>query len=143
VLGLCGGYQMLGREIADTDGIEGPPARVPGLGLLDVATQMLPEKRLTRVAGRFLPTGAPVDAYEIHIGRTDGAASADGRIQGCYWHGLFAHDRFRAAYLARLGSEGSGLDYEAGVETALDGLADHLAAHLDLDRLRALAAEVA
>src|SRR5690606_1544124 len=72
VLGLSGGYQMLGREIVDAAGIEGPPGRYPGLGLLDVVTEMVPEKRLTREAGRYLPTGAEVTGYEIHIGRTDG-----------------------------------------------------------------------
>jgi adenosylcobyric acid synthase len=158
VLGLCGGYQMLGREIVDADGIEGRPGRVPGLGLLDVVTEMRPDKRVTRVSGTWAATGAPVDGYEIHIGRTDGpdraraplapapgpdgAASADGRIIGCYWHGLFSGDRFRADFLARLGGQGGGASYEAGVDAALDGLAAHLSTHLDLDRLLSLAGPV-
>ena len=158
VLGLCGGYQMLGREIDDPEGIEGPPGRVPGLGLLDVVTEMVPEKRLTRETGRFLPGGAPVTGYEIHIGRTEGpdrvrgfletasgiegAASPDGRVMGCYWHGVFAEDRFRGAYLARIGGVASGLNHAAAVDEVLDDLAAHLGRCLDLDRLLALAAEV-
>jgi adenosylcobyric acid synthase len=158
VLGLCGGYQMLGREIRDAEGVEGPPGSVPGLGLLDVVTEMVPEKRLTREAGRYLPTGAPVSGYEIHIGRTEGpdrargfletpagiegAASADGRVMGCYWHGIFAEDRFRGDYLARIGGGASELGYEAAIDGVLDDLAAHLAACLDLDRLLALAGEV-
>jgi adenosylcobyric acid synthase len=157
VLGLCGGYQMLGREIVDAQGIEGPPGRVRGLGLLDVVTEMVPDKRLTRASGTWTASGAPVEGYEIHIGRTEGpdrarplidtpsgpegAASADGRVLGCYWHGLFAGDRFRADFLPRLGGQGGGF-YERGVEATLDGLADHLAAHVDIERLLALAAEV-
>ncbi len=158
VLGLCGGYQMLGRWIDDPEGIEGPPGRTPGLGLLDVTTEMVPDKRLTRAEGRYLPTGAAVTGYEIHIGRTEGpdrirawigtdagpegAASPDGRVLGCYWHGLLAGDAMRADFLARIGGQAAGLGFEQRVEAALDGLADHLASHLDLEALLALAAEV-
>jgi len=115
VLGLCGGYQMLGRRIADPEGIEGPPGADAGLGLLDVETVMDPEKRVERIAGRHVATGQPVDGYEIHLGRTkgpdcarpflevaglpEGAASPDGRVAGTYVHGLFASDAFRAAFL--------------------------------------------
>ena len=153
VLGICGGYQMLGRRIADPDGIEGPPGAVDGLGLLDVATEMTADKTLTRIAGRAL--GQSVTGYEIHIGRTEGpdcargwadfgadgisAASADGRVMGVYAHGLFSSDAFRTAYLARIGARGSGLAYEAGVDETLDALARHLEAHLDIDRLLAIA----
>ncbi|NDV01408.1 cobyric acid synthase [Pseudoroseicyclus sp. CLL3-39] len=155
VLGLCGGYQMLGRTIDDPEGIEGPPGTAPGLGLLDVATTMHPEKRLTRVNGTDRESGAPLTGYEIHIGRTEGpdaarpwltvegqpegAASPDGRVRGSYLHGLFASDAFRAAYLARLGAP-SLPGFEDGVEAALDALADHIEAHLDVDALLALAA---
>jgi adenosylcobyric acid synthase len=158
VLGLCGGYQMLGREIRDPEGIEGRPGSHPGLGLLDVVTEMRPEKRLSLEDGRYLPTGARVSGYEIHIGSTEGpdcdagwieigsrregAASPDGRVMGCYLHGLFAADRFRADYLARIGGSSSGIGFEAGVEAALDALARHVEAHLDLDRLLQLAAPV-
>ena len=156
VLGLCGGYQMLGRSLADPHGIEGPPRTVPGLGLLDVETVMTPEKRLAAVAGTSLPDGVPFSGYEMHIGatcgpdaarpllrladgRTDGAVSADGRVAGTYVHGLFGQDAQRAAWLARLGTASEGPGYEAGVEAALDGLARHIAAHVDCDRLLALA----
>ena len=155
VLGICGGYQMLGAEIADPDGIEGPPSTVAGLGLLDVRTVMVPEKRLALSQATYLPTGDAVSGYEIHIGTTDGpdcahgwlsldgrkegAASADGRVMGCYLHGLFTADTFRQGYLARLGRPVDGFDYARSVQDTLDALADHLEAHLDIDTLLALA----
>ncbi|MDO9429124.1 MAG: cobyric acid synthase [Methylobacterium sp.] len=156
VLGLCGGYQMLGRSLADPHGIEGAPRTVPGLGLLDVATVMNPVKRLEAVTGTSLPDGVPFSGYEMHIGNThgpdaarpllgfadgrrDGAVSADGRVAGTYVHGLFADDAQRAAWLARLGAAAGGGAYEAGIETVLDALADHLEAHVDCDRLFTLA----
>jgi len=158
VLGICGGFQMLGREIADPEGLEGAPATVPGLGLLDVRTVMTPAKRLALSEAAYRPTGDRVTGYEIHLGRTEGpdrarpwltldgrpegAASADGRVRGCYLHGLFAADGFRAAYLRELGHVAPGYAYEAGVEAALDALAAHLEAHLDVDGLLALAAPV-
>jgi adenosylcobyric acid synthase len=156
VLGLCGGYQMLGREVADPEGIEGPPARVPGLGLLDVTTTLSGDKRLTRVEGRSAEGGA-VAGYEMHIGRTEGpdrarpfarladgaaegATSADGRVVGTYIHGLFSLEAQRAAWLARFAAGAPAVAYEAEVEATLDALAAHLEAHLDLDRLLSLAA---
>jgi adenosylcobyric acid synthase len=156
VLGLCGGYQMLGQSLADPHGIEGAPRTVPGLGLLAVDTVMTPDKRLAAVTGTSLPDGVPFAGYEMHIGATegpdaarpllrladgrlDGAVSADGRVAGTYVHGLFAQDAQRAAWLARLGTASGGAGYEAGVEAALDGLARHIAAHVDCDRLLALA----
>ncbi|QGY05859.1 cobyric acid synthase [Methylobacterium mesophilicum SR1.6/6] len=156
VLGLCGGYQMLGHSLADPHGIEGAPRTVPGLGLLAVDTVMTPDKRLAAVTGTSLPDGVPFAGYEMHIGATDGpdaarpllrladgrldgAVSADGRVAGTYVHGLFAQDAQRAAWLARLGAASDGAGYEAGVEAALDGLARHIAAHVDCDRLLALA----
>jgi adenosylcobyric acid synthase len=154
VLGLCGGYQMLGRRIADPDGIEGPAGSVAGLGLLNVETVLSGEKRLSAVSGRA--EGIPFSGYEMHMGRTEGpdrarpfaqlepggaegATSPDGRVTGTYVHGLFADDRQRSAWLTRLGGPPSELAYEAGVEAALDALARHLEAHLDLDRLLTLA----
>ncbi|MEM7189335.1 MAG: cobyric acid synthase [Pseudomonadota bacterium] len=155
VLGLCGGYQMLGRTISDPEGIEGAPGSVPGLGLLDVTTTMVPEKRLARVTGTHLATGLPVEGYEIHIGRTggpdcarpvlqidgkpQGASTADGRVQGAYVHGLFTTDTFRDAWLAPLGAQQSSFAYETAVETTLDDLAEHLEAHMDLDALLRIA----
>ncbi|MEM6482143.1 MAG: cobyric acid synthase [Pseudomonadota bacterium] len=154
VLGVCGGYQMLGREIADPDGIEGPPGSVKGLGHLDVKTVMQPEKRLARTDATYLPTGDPVNGYEIHLGhtsgpdcarawlkigtRSEGAASENGRIRGCYLHGLFASDTFRSATLAEIGAA-SQIDFTASVDDTLDRLAEHLEQHLDLDLLLSLA----
>jgi adenosylcobyric acid synthase len=154
VLGICGGYQMLGRTIADPAGMEGPPGSVAGLGHLAVDTVMTGDKRLDAVTGEVL--GASFAGYEMHIGRTtgpdaarpllrmadgrgDGAARADGLVQGCYVHGLFAADAARAAFLAAWGAEGSALAYETEVEAVLDRLAAHVAAHVDLDRLLAIA----
>lgn len=154
VLGICGGYQMLGTRIVDPDGIEGAPGETPGLGLLDVATTMSADKRLTRAEATHAATGAPMQGYEIHIGRTDGpdrarpfaqvegepegAVSADGRIMGSYLHGMFSGDAFRAAFLRRLGAR-STANYGATVEATLDRLAAHLEAHLDVEGLLALA----
>jgi adenosylcobyric acid synthase len=155
ILGLCGGYQMLGRVIADPQGIEGSPGETAGLGLLDVATVMTPDKRLERTAAVHAASGLAVAGYEIHIGRTDGpdrarpfahvggvpegAQSADGRVTGTYLHGLFAADAFRAAFLRDLGAAPSGLGYAAGVQAVLDRLAGHVEAHLDVPGLLALA----
>ncbi len=152
ILGLCGGYQMLGRTIADPDGVEGPPAEVAGLGLLQVKTHLAGDKHLVEVAGHSLPDEIPFRGYEMHIGRTegpdrsrpllrledgrlDGATSADGLVAGSYAHGLFADDRQRAAWLARLGAAPSAYNHEARVEAALDALAAHLEAHVDCEAL--------
>ncbi len=154
ILGICGGYQMLGRTISDPQGVEGPPGSLPGLGLLDVGTTLSATKRLLPVEGRTAD-GHPFAGYEMHMGETsgpdrerpfaylpdgpDGAASADGRVQGTYVHGLFADDAQRAAWLTRFGAAASGASYEDGVEETLDALARHLEAHLDLDTLLTLA----
>ena len=155
VLGLCGGFQMLGRMIRDPGGIEGPAGETPGLGLLELTTEMSADKRLAQVEGTHVATGEPIHGYEIHLGRStgpdcarpfaviggqpEGATSADGRIMGSYLHGAFASDGFRRAFLSRLGAAPSCLDYDAGVEQALDALADHVEAHLDVGGLLALA----
>ncbi|MGB3178542.1 MAG: cobyric acid synthase [Albidovulum sp.] len=154
VLGICGGYQMLGKTIADPGGIEGAPGTDPGLGHLDIDTAMIPDKRLTRVTATHAQSGAPMEGYEIHIGRSDGPARArpfahidgqpegattpDGRIMGSYLHGMFSGDAFRAAFLAQLGAPASA-KYGATVEATLDALADHMEAHLDVPGLLALA----
>ena len=148
VLGICGGYQMLGHRIADPDGREGPTGSVAGLGLLDIETVLSEQKRLGLVSGTDIAGDASVRGYEMHLGvttgaglvrpmlrldgRTDGAVSDDGRVAGCYLHGLFASDDFRRTFLAALGGAPSDFAYEAMVENTLDALADHLAAHLDL-----------
>jgi adenosylcobyric acid synthase len=147
MLGLCGGYQMLGRHIADPEGREGAPSEMPGFGLLDIDTVLGGDKRLAQASGRDIATGMPVRGYEMHLGVTtgpalarpmlyldghlDGAVSADGRVMGCYLHGLFAGDPFRRAFLARLGAPAGTIEYEPMIETVLDRLADHLERHLD------------
>ena len=154
VLGLCGGFQMLGRSVADPDGIEGPASAVDGLGLLDVATTLSATKRLEAVRGTT-GDGAPFSGYEMHMGVSggpdcarpfarlddgseEGAVSPDGRVAGTYVHGLFADDRQRAAWLARFAGKAE-ISYDRSIERTLDALAAHLAAHLDLDRLLTLA----
>jgi adenosylcobyric acid synthase len=155
VLGLCGGYQMLGRRIADPDGIEGPAGEDEGLGLLAVDTVLGGEKALERVTARVWPDGPAASGYEMHVGRTDGpdrarpafavggcaegAVSPDGRIVGTYLHGLFTEDPFRRWLLEGWGARASALAFTRDVERTLEALADHLEAHLDADALSALA----
>jgi adenosylcobyric acid synthase len=155
VLGLCGGYQMLGRSIADPDGIEGPPGKVDGLGLLDVETMLSADKHLEPARG-MTADGTPFAGYEMHMGVTagpdckrpfarlddgspEGAVAPDGRAIGTYIHGLFADDRQRAAWLTRFAAGAANLAYEDSIERTLDALASHLAAHLDLDAVLKLA----
>lgn len=156
VLGICGGYQMLGTQISDPLGIEGAATTVQGLGFLDVQTQMSPQKRLARTSAIYLPTGDAVEGYEIHLGQTsgpdcthawlsidgraEGAASANGQIMGCYLHGLFGSDAFRACFLGQ--SVSSDLNYAADVDAVLDRLAAHMEQHMDLDLLLELAGPV-
>ena len=156
VLGLCGGYQILGGTISDPEGIEGPPGSADGLGLIDIITELAGDKSLVAVRGRTLADDVAVSGYEMHIGRTtgagtrrpliqlddgraDGAISANGLIAGTYLHGFFAGDAQRAAWLARLGAPASPLAYEELVEQTLDALAAHLEAHLDVEKLLSLA----
>lgn len=176
VLGLCGGFQMLGVEVTDADGVDGAPATAAGLGLLDIQTDMSGEKVVREAAGESVAFGVPVRGYEIHRGRTrgaalerpmlrmeggkgksdagrapahpeirpetgpefhdDGARSADGRVEGCYLHGLLQNDAFRAAWLAsiRPGAE-SGNAHNEQIDLILDRLADHLAKSIDVDRI--------
>lgn len=157
VMGLCGGYQMLGKTIADPLGIEGPACTVDGLGHLDVHTTMAAQKHLALKFARHIASGETLDGYEIHVGETtgpdtdrawlevegipQGAASATGRVLGCYMHGLFNADAFRTAYLTQFGAA-SDLDFEAGVEETLDALADHVEAYMDVDLLLSLAAPI-
>lgn len=157
VMGLCGGYQMLGKSIDDPDGVDGRPGKVAGLGLLDVETVMAGDKRVTLTEATSIDGALPVSGYEIHMGRTtgpdcdrawlrvgnrpEGATSADGRVRGSYLHGLFSADAFRAQFLAELGHS-SHADYDAGVDATLDALADHLEQHMDLDQLLSLSAPI-
>lgn len=156
VLGLCGGFQMLGQSIADPHGLEGPPAMVAGLGLLDVVTELDPTKTVRETLAVDPASGVELHGYEIHLGRTsgpglerpmlriegrpDGAVSRDGRVAGCYLHGLLANDRWRTDYLHKLDPRTrSTLDARHRTETALDALAAHLERQIDLDRLLAVA----
>ena len=151
VLGLCGGYQMLGRAIRDPLGLEGPASTAEGLGLLDVETILSSDKRLEPVHGATRD-GIPFSGYEMHMGVTDGpdrarpfarladgssegAVSPDGRVIGTYIHGLFVDDRQRSAWLTRFAAGRTSISHDALVDDTLDGLAAHLAAHIDLDRL--------
>ncbi len=155
VLGICGGYQMLGRTIRDPDGLEGTAGDDRGLGLLNVETTMLPEKRVRQVSARASRQGPEFQAYEIHIGRTcgpdtrrpyafvdengrlrpDGAVSGDRLIAGTYLHGLFADDGFRREWLAQQSVRAGGRSHRAEIESTLDALADHLERHIDIEAL--------
>jgi adenosylcobyric acid synthase len=155
VLGLCGGYQMLGRAIHDPRGIEGHAGSASGLGLLDVETTLSTEKRLEPASG-VTANGLPFSGYEMHMGVTEGpdcrrpfarldggaaegAVAADGRVIGTYIHGLFADDRQRAAWLQRFAAGGAAIAYDALIEATLDKLGAHLAANVAVDRLLKLA----
>ena len=153
VLGICGGYQMLGRTIADPHGIEGAPGTSPGLALLDVETVLSPVKQLRVEHAMHVASGTAISGYHMHMGVTEGgdrhhpfaqvagapegAISPDGRVAGTYLHGLFAADPFRRAFLGNAASPD--LAYEAGIEQTLDDLAAHLEKHLDIDALLRLA----
>lgn len=156
VLGLCGGYQMLGRVVRDPLGLEGPPGEAPGLGLLDVETTLDATKTVREVAFSHTGSATAGKAYEIHLGRSEGldtarapfriadraegAASADGRVVGTYLHGVFTSDQVRAALLGAIGQvTASTLAYESEIEATLDALAAHLETHLDVDAILNLA----
>lgn len=160
VIGLCGGYQMLGKYIHDPDGIEGVAGSVDGLGLLDIETTLTEQKTLTHTTGIETRTGAAISGYEIHLGQTtgadtaqpmvdhiagrdgktaDGAISPDGQVAGCYMHGLFASDTFRSAWLNRHGKASSQIVFDQQIDTTLDQLANHLAVHADLDAIARIA----
>ena len=156
VLGLCGGYQMLGKRVEDPGGIEGPKGGIDGLGLLDIVTTLTADKSLIEVRARA--AGHDIHGYEMHVGvsegadcarpfltignRPDGAVSADERVMGCYVHGLFAADAFRHAFLSGLRPRAeTGIAYEQGVEQALDDLAAHLERHANLDAMLKIAGQ--
>ncbi|MEQ1768464.1 MAG: cobyric acid synthase [Devosia sp.] len=153
VIGICGGYQMLGRTINDPAGMEGPPGLTRGLGLLDVETVMGEAKELRLEDARHAASGAPITGYHMHMGTTtgpdrarpfakvgagnEGAISSDGLVAGTYLHGLFASDAFRHAFLGAVADPS--MSYEASIDSTLDALAAHIEAHIDLDALLALA----
>jgi adenosylcobyric acid synthase len=151
VLGICGGYQMLGTQILDPDGIEGTAGTHSGLGHLNITTHMHQQKQLSQVQGRDIKSGHPFKGYEIHIGRTDGpdcknawlnidgenvgAASPNGQVRGCYIHGLFNADDFRNSFLSEIGAVSGTLKYDEVVENTLQKLADHMEQYADLDQI--------
>ncbi|PTE14453.1 cobyric acid synthase CobQ [Fuscovulum blasticum DSM 2131] len=155
VVGICAGFQMLGRVVRDPEGLEGPAGETAGLGLLEVETTMTRDKKLVEVVATDARSGTRVTGYEMHMGRTtgagldrpwlrldgvpEGAISADGRVMGGYIHGIFGADGYRRHWLAAMGGRASGLDHEEQVDRTLDALADQLEADLDLDALLALA----
>lgn len=156
ILGICGGYQMLGRRISDPDGVDGLPGEAPGLALLDVETRMTAHKKVAPVSGHCSQCRFPVAGYEIHTGRTtgpdtdepmfdlagayDGARSASGLIEGTYLHGAFSNDAFRRGWLERAGGVAdAGFAYGASVERALDQLADGVEANVDIESLLSMA----
>lgn len=156
VLGICGGYQMLGARLSDPKGLEGRPESLDGLGWLDVETVLEPVKQLRLEDGTDAQFGQPLAGYHMHMGRTEGAdrmrpfahiggaaegaVATKGRVMGTYLHGVFSADGFRRAFLSALGATpDTQLDHKARIEEALDGLAHHLEVHLDLDALLELA----
>ena len=161
VLGICGGYQMLGKLVSDPLGIEGNVGTAPGLGLLDVTTKLTSEKAVTKVSGTDIKFGKKITGYEIHIGSTygpdcarplvsirsgnseerlDGASSPNGLVLGTYVHGLFIEDEFRHAFLQYCGLEKLSMSsFDLEIETALDEFSEHLDKNIDVPRLLDLA----
>ncbi|RYE07267.1 MAG: cobyric acid synthase [Hyphomicrobiales bacterium] len=155
ILGICGGYQMLGRVVRDPAGIEGAPGDTDGLGLLEVETTLSEVKQLRLETAMHIASGLPVSGYHMHMGVTDGpdchrpfariaaqadgATSPDGLVAGTYMHGIFVSDAFRHAFANGVVTE---VNFEASVELTLDALAQHLEKFLNLDAVLQLAAEV-
>jgi adenosylcobyric acid synthase len=153
LIGICGGYQMMGRTIDDPLGVEGPPGSLPGLGLLALETHLERHKQLRNVTGRLAIADAPVEGYEIHAGvsrgdalarpavhlnqGSDGAISEDDQILGSYLHGLFENASACRALLSWAGmNDLNEEDYRARREAAIERLADALEAHINLVRLQ-------
>ena len=155
VLGICGGYQMLGKTIHDPKGIEGPPKSVKGLGLLDIETTMSDNKILQEVTAQTKQNTISVKGYEIHIGKSSGkdlinswltvdgksvsAATSDGSILGCYIHGIFSNDTFRSNFIESLGATPSNFNFNEKIDSTLDLLSKHVERHVNIDKLISLA----
>ncbi len=158
LVGICGGFQMLGKSVTDPHGLEGElGSTLPGLGLLDFHTELAADKTLTRRTGRHLPSGTPVLGYEIHHGRTAsadqaepllaftdsatcGRASSCGRIWGSYLHGIFDSDPFRRWFINHLRTAkglpafvGQGVKYD--LEPALERLAKVIRQEMDMNAI--------
>jgi len=154
-MGICGGYQMLGRMIHDPAGSEGIAGSANGLGLLDVETSLEGDKTLKNVTGTLAPNGAAFTGYEIHIGKStgadtqnpaayidgqpQGAISPDGRIMGLYVHGLFDEAEARQALLPELAGQIAAIDQSQRIDQALDRIAEALENHLDIETLTKIA----
>jgi adenosylcobyric acid synthase len=152
VMGVCGGFQMLGTVLRDPLGLEGPAGDSAGFGWLDMETVLEPEKQLAQAEGELDWCGAAVTGYEIHMGvstgpalrrpvvrlgeRSDGAISADNQVLGTYLHGVFDHPAACDALLAWAGLAAPATpDYRALREAHLDRLADAVEEHLDFEKL--------
>ena len=152
VLGICGGYQILGREISDLGGVEGKVQTIDGLGLLDIKTRLEENKILKKQIAIDVVSGMQIFGYHIHMGvsegedcvrafskvdeKNEGATSPSGKVMGTYLHGLFNSDEFRQDFLQRLGAEADkDLNFEEEIEKTLDELALHFEEHLDLDAM--------
>lgn len=155
IIGICGGYQMLGRKIHDPDHVESELNEIDGFGFLDVETKMAPQKITENVSAETNIFNAHINGYEIHIGRTlgqdcnrpfsvingkeDGAIRSDGNVMGTYLHGLFTSDAFRAKLLLSHGIASSETDYEQMIDDALNELAEQLDRLIDFDQLLKIA----
>ena len=155
VIGICGGYQMLGRSVRDPHRIEGERDAIEGIGLLDVETVMLPEKTVRNTLAMSAVHGVALTGYEIHLGETagadcarpvalidgrpEGAMSADGRVMGTYLHGLFDSGPYRQKLLAGFGIATGAGDHRAEIVAALDAIAGRLEQVVDIDGLLAVA----
>jgi len=152
IFGICGGLQLLGNEMQDPDGVDGPSGTEQGLGLLNITTRMRPGKTVRENSGEHLASATPISGYEIHVGETtgpdaerpfailntgpDGASSPAGDITGTYLHGVFGSDAFRRYWLNRIRSDAAGdFDYNQNVDNALNQLAASLEKHIDVDAL--------
>jgi adenosylcobyric acid synthase len=156
IIGICGGYQMLGRTVSDPLGLDGAAPVAEGLGLLDIETEMAPEKTVRNIEARSAQHDVALTGYEIHLGfshgpdcarpmtlidgRPDGAISPDGLVSGTYLHGLFESDGYRASLLAGFGLTGGATSYRADVDAALDEIANELEVSVGFERIWALAA---
>jgi adenosylcobyric acid synthase len=163
IVGLCGGYQMLGREIYDTSGVEGPPEKALGLNLLDIHTQMDTIKAVKRSKGIDCLFQTSVQGYEIHMGKTfagknvapfidsghhtDGAISSSGIVFGCYLHGLFDSGTFRSQFIKHLAKMNhiqidpsrEHQDYWHMKENAYERLANHFSQYTKMNEILSIA----
>jgi len=162
ILGICGGYQMLGQTVDDPDGVESAPGSTPGLGLLDVRTVMGREKRLAKVRAKWLATGCALTGYEIHMGvtelggasavmeiydgeqtRLDGAMAPDGKVWGTYLHGLFDEPEFLDTFICGFGKPFDGIASQPSAfayrQSQYDRLARHLREHINIELLLEIA----